>query len=96
LPSDPAHGSRRRTEGGPPDARRLRYKKKITVHSLRHSFATHLHEQGLSLRNIQALLGHRSPTTTALYAQLTETAQQSSADAIEQLVGDLHVDFEKL
>ena len=63
---------------------------------MRHSFATHLYERGLGLQNIQALLGHRSPTTTALYAQLTETARQSSADAMERLVGNLHVDFEKL
>jgi integrase len=93
---DDPHRSWERAEGRQEDDRRLRGKKKISVHSLRHSFATHLLEQGLSLRHIQALLGHRSPNTTALYAQLTETTRQSAADAIDRLVGRLHVDLEGL
>lgn len=71
-------------------------KKKISVHSLRHSLATHLLEQGLSLRHIQALLGHSSPTTTALYAHLTETTAQDTADTLNRLVGSLHVDLKKV
>lgn len=71
-------------------------KKKISVHSLRHSLATHLLEQGLSLRHIQALLGHSSPTTTALYAHLTDTTAQDTADALNRLVGSLHVNLKKL
>ena len=71
-------------------------KKKISIHSLRHSFATHLLEQGLSLRHIQGLLGHASPTTTALYARLTEATEQDTAATINRLVNKLHVDLRRL
>jgi len=74
----------------------VRGKKKITIHSLRHSLATHLLERGLSLRHIQGLLGHASPTTTALYARLTEATEQDTATSINQIINRLHVDLERL
>jgi len=52
--------------------------KHISVHSLRHSFATHCIEQGMDLCSLQSLLGHESPKTTALYTQLTETLQKNN------------------
>ena len=68
----------------------------MSVHNLRHSFATHLLERGLSLRHIQHLLGHASPTTTARYALITEFAEKNSRATINQLINEIHVDLKKV
>ena len=61
--------------------------RKITLHSLRHGYTTHLLELGVDLREIQTILGHARPETTARYAHLTDV---TSANATKQLQKMLH------
>lgn len=52
---------------------KTKIKKKISVHSLRHSYATHLLEQGTDISLIQKLLGHKDIKTTLLYTQISQS-----------------------
>jgi integrase/recombinase XerD len=64
----------------------LQPRKSIHLHTLRHSYATHLLEAGVSLRLIQQFLGHRSLQTTFVYLHLTSQGQEQARAAIDRLM----------
>jgi site-specific recombinase XerD len=60
-------------------------KKGVTLHTLRHSFATHLLERQIHLRTIQALLGHTKPDTTTRYAHVATGMISAIESPLDQL-----------
>ena len=86
----------RRDGGGPMDSQTLGIacraaceflglEKRVTVHTLRHSFATHLLEAGTDIRIIQVLLGHSSLASTTLYAQVSTAVIGRTVSPFDQL-----------
>lgn len=63
--------------------------KAVSVHTLRHSYATHLVEAGVNLGLIQTYLGHEQLTTTMIYIHLTPQGQQEVTDTLNELMAEL-------
>lgn len=80
MPKNSVQGALRRV------VRELRLKKRVSIHTLRHSYATHLLEAGVNLRQIQQYLGHSSLQTTTLYLHLTSHGQEHAVATIETLM----------
>jgi len=66
-------------------------RKQAHVHTLRHSYATHLLEAGVPLQLIQEYLGHKSARTTTLYTHLTRELREAALEPINSLTAALHL-----
>ena len=66
-----------------------RLAKEATIHTLRHSYATHLLEEGISLRTIQQVLGHKSLRTTELYMHVTQPGTERLQETLDRMMVDL-------
>lgn len=65
------------------------HKRGVCVHTLRHTYATHLLEAGVNLRAIQGYLGHSSLETTMVYLHLTQKGHEDATQIINQLMGGI-------
>lgn len=84
------HGQKQRS-GCIPQSQKARqhHKKNVCIHTLRHSYATHLLEAGVNLRSIQQFLGHARLETTMVYLHLTNKGQQDAWEKINDLMKEL-------
>jgi len=66
-----------------------RIAKRASIHTLRHSYATHLLESGISLKTIQGVLGHRSLRTTTVYLHVTHENDEKLLATLDRLMAKL-------
>lgn len=82
MASSSVHGAMKRL------VQELGLRKRVTIHTLRHSYATHLLEAGVNLRLIQQFLGHRSLQATTVYLHLTSLGQEQARATIDRLMAE--------
>ncbi len=71
--------------------KQLKFTKRISIHTLRHSYATHLLEEGVNIRRIQQYLGHNSLNSTMVYLHLTTQGHEHAYEIINSMMkGDDH------
>ena len=64
-------------------------KKRVTPHTLRHSYATHLLEAGANIRSIQHNMGHENVETTMLYLHMTRRGHDDARGKIDDMLGEV-------
>ncbi len=64
--------------------------KRVTPHTLRHSFATHMLEQGINLKQLQLILGHNAMKTTSIYLHVADTCSIPVPDLLEIKTNETH------
>lgn len=69
---------------------RLGWAHRLTCHSFRHAFGTHLYENGTDLLTIKALMGHKSLTSTAIYVHLSRSSIQQTVSPFDRMAGEYH------
>ena len=69
---------------------RLGWQRRITCHSFRHAFGTHLYEDGVDLLTIKALMGHKSLHSTTVYVHLAANGTSSAVSPFDRLAGIYH------
>ena len=71
--------------------KQLKFKKRISIHTLRHSYATHLLEAGVNIRRIQQYLGHHSLGSTMVYLHLTTQGHERAYGIIDEMMSPLRL-----
>lgn len=69
---------------------RLGWERRLTCHSFRHAFGTHLYENGTDLLTIKALMGHKSLLSTAIYVHLSGSTIRQAVSPFDRMAGEYH------
>lgn len=69
---------------------RLGWERRLTCHSFRHAFGTHLYENGTDLLTIKELMGHKSLSSTTIYVHLSGNTIRSTISPFDRMVGECH------